>query len=347
MNLIVGKNNVGKTALIKALWLYARRGSIDAIGQILIARDEIPFSTQGFYDINKKDIWNIKNLFSNRPDIEGKSLNFAQIGSAETNGQNITIGFRYFGAGEKVNEPKLIHEVREIDVAEPFLCSRLNNNDDSGNHVTELFSLERLRSVLPILEEEQEVEEFSSIPIRSSGLSNSNLIQLWDKVSLTNLEEKVVDSLKLISPNILKLNFVGNSSGTNSRFPLVRISNLENLVPLRSLGEGMSRLLGIALALANCEDGMLFIDEVEIGLHYSVLPDVWKLIFKTAKDLNVQVFATTHSYDCIQAFTEAAIDDEESEGNLIRLARNGDEIKAFTFDEKQLETITKDKIEVR
>ncbi len=338
---------IWQSVLIEALWLYARRGSIDAIGQILIARDEIPFSTQGFYDINKKDIWNIKNLFSNRPDIEGKSLNFTQIGSAQTTGQNITIGLRYFGVGEKINEPKLIHEVREIDIAEPFLCSRLNKNDDSENHVTELFSLDRLRSVLPILEEDQEVEEFSSIPIRSVGLSNNNLIQLWDKVSLTDLEEKVIDALKIISPNILKLNFVGNSSGTNSRVPLVRISSSENPVPLRSLGEGMSRLLGMALALANCEDGMLFIDEIEIGLHYSVLPDVWKLIFKTAKDLNVQVFATTHSKDCIEAFTQAAIDDEESDGMLIRLENKDGTIKAVNFNEDELQTVEQRNIEVR
>ncbi len=109
----------------------------------------------------------------------------------------------------------------------------------------------------------------------------------------------------------------------------------------------MSRLLGIALALVNCRDGMLLVDEIECGLHYSILPDVWKLIFKTAKDLNVQVFATTHSKDCIEAFEEAAREDEESEGILIRLERQGERIVAKTIDEKRLELAVNHNVEVR
>ena len=109
----------------------------------------------------------------------------------------------------------------------------------------------------------------------------------------------------------------------------------------------MSRMLRIAMALVNSQDGMLLIDEVESGLHYSVLLDVWRLIFKTARDLNVQVFATTHSSDCIKAFQRAAEEDKEDEGMLIRLARKGDKIKAILFDEKELETVVENDIEVR
>ena len=82
-------------------------------------------------------------------------------------------------------------------------------------------------------------------------------------------------------------------------------------------------------------DGILLIDEIESGLHYSALLDVWKLIFKTAKDLNVQVFATTHSKDCIEAFTQAAVDSPE-DGMLIRLERQGEKIIAITVEEENL-----------
>ena len=46
------------------------------------------------------------------------------------------------------------------------------------------------------------------------------------------------------------------------------------------MGEGMSRMFGIALALVNAKDGMLLIDEVDTGLHYSVLPDLWETHFR-------------------------------------------------------------------
>jgi len=90
----------------------------------------------------------------------------------------------------------------------------------------------------------------------------------------------------------------------------------------------------------------VIVDEIENGLHYSVLPDVWKLIFKTAKDLNVQVFATTHSKDCIEAFAQAAYDSPE-DGMLIRLERQGEKIVAKTIEEEMLVDAVNYEVEVR
>ncbi len=110
----------------------------------------------------------------------------------------------------------------------------------------------------------------------------------------------------------------------------------------------MNRLLGIILALVNTKDGILLIDEIESGLHYSVQPDMWRLIFETAAKLNVQAFATTHSWDCIEAFQEAA-EAHPEEGVLISLRRKQQEegIAAVLFDEKDLESVTRSYIEVR
>ena len=118
-------------------------------------------------------------------------------------------------------------------------------------------------------------------------------------------------------------------------------------MPLRSLGDGMVRVLGIALALVNVINGILLIDEIENGLHYLVQPDLWRLIFQTARQLNVQVFATTHSWDCIQAFQQVAQEDTESEGMLIRLEAKDGNIAATLFDEEELGIATREQIEVR
>ena len=109
----------------------------------------------------------------------------------------------------------------------------------------------------------------------------------------------------------------------------------------------MNRMLGIALALVNAKDGMLLIDEVDTGLHYSVLPDLWKLIFEVAHRLNVQVFATSHSWDCIQAFQQAADANKDEEGVLVRLETQEGEVAAVTFDERMLNIATREHIEVR
>ncbi len=113
------------------------------------------------------------------------------------------------------------------------------------------------------------------------------------------------------------------------------------------MGEGMNRMFGIALALVNAKDGMLLIDEADTGLHYSVLSDLWKLIFEVAHRLNVQVFATTHSKDCLEAFQYAAEVNTEEEGVLIRLENRKAGVGAVTFDEEELAIVTRERIEVR
>ena len=109
----------------------------------------------------------------------------------------------------------------------------------------------------------------------------------------------------------------------------------------------MLRALGISLALVNVKDGILLIDEFENGLYYSVQPDLWQFIFRVARRLNVQVFATTHSWDCIEGFQKAAQEDNQEEGLLIRLESKKGEIAATLFDERQLGIVTREQIEVR
>ena len=54
----------------------------------------------------------------------------------------------------------------------------------------------------------------------------------------------------------------------------------------------MWRMLGLALALANAKGGVLLVDEIDTGLHYSIMGDMWRMVGKLAATLDVQVFAT-------------------------------------------------------
>lgn len=83
---------------------------------------------------------------------------------------------------------------------------------------------------------------------------------------------------------------------------------------------------------------MLLIDEIENGLHHSVLPIIWKGLFLAAKEFDVQIFATTHSWECIVAADQAARQSEDYDLALIRLDRVKEEIKATIIEEKSLAT---------
>ncbi|OAD20145.1 hypothetical protein THIOM_004170 [Candidatus Thiomargarita nelsonii] len=108
----------------------------------------------------------------------------------------------------------------------------------------------------------------------------------------------------------------------DKNIPMIFFKN--ERIPLKHLGEGMYRVFHIILALVNAKNGFLLIDEFENGLHYTVQPKVWELIFKLAKELNVQVFATTHSKDCVEGF-HAVWESQEDEGTLHRLDNDPDE----------------------
>jgi ABC-type multidrug transport system ATPase subunit len=76
------------------------------------------------------------------------------------------------------------------------------------------------------------------------------------------------------------------------------------LIPLPLLGEGTVRLLEILLAISTTRDGVVLIDEIENGLHYSVLKKVWKAIAQYARKSNSQIVTTTHSWESIEAARE-------------------------------------------
>jgi AAA15 family ATPase/GTPase len=183
--------------------------------------------------------------------------------------------------------------------------------------------------------------------VAANGLDALTLQKFWDDIALTNLEDDVLKALRLISPNIERVNLLTGRKRRSARIPVVKVAGLNEPVPLKSLGEGMNRIFGIALALVSAKNGILLIDEIESGLHYSIQPNIWRLVFEVARRLNIQVFATTHSWDCITAFQQAAQMHEQDEGVLIRLTEKKGRIVADSFDENDLEIATREEIEVR
>ncbi len=146
----------------------------------------------------------------------------------------------------------------------------------------------------------------------------------------------------MIAPEVQHLSFVNHPERADSRLPKVSVavsSEKSEVIPLRSMGEGMLRLLGLVLAIVNAKDGLLLIDEFSNGIHHLVQVEVWRIIFDLASRLNVQVFATTHSRDTVEAFQRAGYENKEVEGFLLSLRNKQGkpgEVVALLFDEEDL-----------
>ena len=179
-----------------------------------------------------------------------------------------------------------------------------------------------------------------------NGLSAVDQEKMWERIALSDLERDVIESLNIVYPGVDALAVLAAST---TRKPSVRVKHpsFAHPHPLKSLGDGAIRLFGLTLALVTAQRGILLIDEIENGIHYSVLPAVWKFAAKVAKRLNVQVFVTSHSLDCIKAFHEVTHADPAIEGVLNRIEIRKGVIQAVLFDDQKLDRFLEEGIEMR
>lgn len=329
VNLIVGKNNVGKSSLLEALWLYTYQSHPVIVWKILEMRDEgrgpesqPPLTRLGMKEEERVEDYSdsVKQIFHRSKDLS--QVYQASVGPIGLSGKTLRIAL----GDQRDNRTNELVTVIQTQIEDRPVNSYFVN---TGSY--------RLRND----------NSEHCVMVTANGLDIKTIEKFWDNVALTSLEDDVLNALRLIAPDVERVNLLAGRRGPASRTAVVKLAGVKGPVPLRSLGEGMNRMFGIALALVSAKDGMLLIDEIESGLHYSVQPDIWRLVFEVARRLNVQVFATTHSWDCLTAFQEAAKADEQDEGVLIRLTEKRGQIVADLFDEDELNIVAREGIEVR
>lgn len=166
----------------------------------------------------------------------------------------------------------------------------------------------------------------------------------WPQVALRPGEEVVLDALRTIE----RIAYLGELSTTRARIQsdfAIKKFGAENPLPLGTLGDGVSRILVLILAALTCKEGYLLVDEIDTGFHYSVMKDMWTVLFSIATKLNIQVFATTHSLDCIRALKSICNHDPENPVFIHRIKPTREE--SVVYDEDEIEVAVDDAIEVR
>jgi len=175
-----------------------------------------------------------------------------------------------------------------------------------------------------------------------SSLTNAKMIELFDEIVLNPEESSVVDALKIIEPSIERI-----AVKKNAFFVKTNNNNYQGGTPLGNMGDGVGRMLGIVLAIVNAKDGILLVDEIDTGLHFSIMSDMWKLVWETAKKLNVQVFATTHSSDCWTSLDAIASRENPSKEGITIHRIEKDKSRSIVFSERQVAIAAERGIEVR
>ncbi len=325
VNLIAGKNNSGKSCLLEAVRVYMSNASPSVLVELISQRNElweldIQDEEQNIHDYENPLRYLFYGYHLPRAGDEG-----IQIGLLQDIQSNLCVRTQYYQVISS-EDGRRIHIIPQQEIPD------INANLVGG--VALEIEKGELKRLLPLddlirpsrigisrnrfLSYSLEIKENIQV-VPAGGMSESRISLLWDNINLTDLQDEVIDCLKLINGYVKGVALVGSEQArTKYRIPIIRLEQSSERLPLKSMGDGMTRLFHLILALTNAKDGALLVDEFENGLHWSVLPKVWDTIFTLAERLNVQVFATTHSRDCIQGFKQAW-EQNESRGSFHRL----------------------------
>ena len=341
VNLIAGMNNVGKTALLEALFLHC--GAYNP---------ELTLRLNAF-----RGLEHVKLEFGRWAETPWDSL-FSQF---DTSNEVELVG-EDEQTGRRVLRLRVIRQPEELTkIWRSIQPSPHNPDKPTGTpfftsvtaQVLELKSEEgkQSREYYMILDQQGlRIEPFPPLPpfpafflaarVRTSSVED---VERFGKLQTLKSEDVLLETLQVIEPRLNQLTVVV-AGGIPTIYGDI---GLARLVPLPVMGEGMARLASLVLAIGNAPNGVVLVDEIENGFHHSILPKVWKAIGEAARRFNTQVFATTHSLECIMAAHKAFSESERYDFRLYRLERVNGDIHAVNYDRESLEAAIETGLEVR
>ena len=346
VTLLGGRNGVGKTTVLEAVRTYAARGSLSTLHELLDKREEfVAALDEDHAQVVSTDyaaLFHGRTATPERPVTIGPNSGADNLRIEVSTPDDWSLEQRELFADLSTEA-----DVRAIKVVyrdKVMLLPWLPVGDSRAAWSRRRYARSLQRS---LFDEEWQVNCESLGP----GLpSNNMLARFWDSVTLTEEEDLALKALRLTGDGIERIAVVGDEDPryrVRGRRVVVKLREHARPVPLKSLGDGVTRLFAAALALANSRDGFLVVDEAENGIHYSVQRDFWRMILRAADQYNVQVLATTHSSDCVTGFARAAIESDEALGVYLRLERDGDQVRVVEYTEEELSTVADQGIEVR
>ena len=341
VTLFAGRNGVGKTTVLDAIVLYAARGHLHALAKLVERRERRPEAGAGKGGGHSLDF---NTLFHAGNSCAPEAIEIGPIENADT--------LRIQPQSRTESSPIAGSVVMEAITDDPVFG--ISHGAGEETLYTTQYNQGVASGAFPPPHPDYNDRPGFSTALRCESvgpesLTHRDLVRLWDRIVLTEHEERAISALNLVLDE--RVNRVamlgGDRNGHGERRVAVRLKGRDRPVTLASLGDGAVRLFGLALALGNSVGGFLLIDEAENGIHHSVQSRVWEMVLRTAHRNGTQVLATTHSWDCVRGFAAAARALDYADGLLVRLERADGGIRAVEYTEEELATAAEQGIEVR
>ncbi|MEG3837732.1 MULTISPECIES: AAA family ATPase [unclassified Microcoleus] len=285
VNLIGGKNNAGKTALLEAIFL----NFAPDVSSIVMLR-ELRTESSAALDAMPDRAWN--NLFYA---LKKEDKTIVIQGKNDNSNDNI----------ERV-EIQIEINLRDSDLIIKTIKGekKINELVESVTYRSSISNTNFLVYEIPI------VPPFIRIPGRK-------LIESFDHARLDDKDSEVLKAFQIIDPTIESVESFSIGEPT-----LYLRRKGEKRLPLSLFGDAMNRVAYIILKLVNNKHKILLIDEIENGIHYTNQRNFWRILFRLAVELDTQIFATTHSLEMLQAFADVGLEpNQECSSAYFELAK--------------------------
>jgi hypothetical protein len=344
VNLIAGKNNAGKTALLEALFVYTARAErpsrwLDLVARGPRARSSTTPSVENLVD-------GIKWLFRNRQHAAETSIaleGVPQGGKANRVSARLSPvqGFRPVpGPGDQGWQGGQVSQFLGEDTQQDDLLIEFQEGDQvlrAKIHLAsgDLASHTELRG---------QGESLPCLFLPPGSKPNEKDLTRFSELKAEKRDRAIVEALRLFEPRLTDLQILVPPSQDASLHGDIGIGRM---LPISLMGDGVQRLTSILMAAIAASGGLLLIDEIENGIHHSVQKDFFRVIAQSSRENKVQIFATTHSHECIEAAQTAFAGEHANDLRLHRLEVVKGDLKAITFDSEDLATAVDMKHEVR
>ncbi len=329
INLITGRNNVGKTSLLESLFLLSGGVNPELILNTNIIRRSVALSGSPnsiFDDIAKPLFFNLNMKSAIRICADSDLAGTMKLNIVEERPNIVQLPFQ--------NKTVEVESELPIGPGLRFLFSNnMNNQIESRMQIT--------RNGIQVSAANASLPFYASI--LTSQVNPAEDASNLGRLRVQRQDHFVLEALQTIEPSLVGIE--DNSSGGTPK--IWGDIGLPELLPLEVMGDGMRRIARLAILVASTRSpGIVLIDEIENGIHHSVMSEIWKVIDAAARKFQAQIFATTHSWECVEAACNA-LDLGEADFLLHRIERNDTGCQCITIPPNNIETIVRHNMEIR
>ncbi len=289
VNLIGGKNNVGKTAFMEACYINVHSVDVNkmmtAIYGIKQIREKINLI---FSDIDALKFVDTTRVYISKSNLGKKEFFFVEKDAVKEYKFNINDEQKIINARELSLNFSAIYNIKIID---------------------------------------------------NFGWNDLALIKAYQSIQKQDKESELNECVNEFDNSIESFKVIGDKPQckTNGEYR-----------DITEFGDGLKHYISIICALYACENGYLFIDEIDNGIYYDHLDRLWEIILTLSKKTNCQIFATTHSKEMLDSFARVAKKLNEQDISYTLLVKDKQqEIKTISFDYEMLDYSLSQEHEVR